>query len=289
MKLAIRRTNPPAAPAAATGYNEAQLADIVRVPLDEVRRWIAAGLRAPSADGGFDFRQLSRAQTIRDLIASGISIKKLRAQLAKLGDATPSDAISAIVGGDEGEILARLGDGELVRHDGQLQLDFPGDGDAQPMTLANPNNARDWYSRGIAFEVDIDLASAIACYREALMAGGPDAEISFALAQALAATGQHEQASERYRQVLEIDPRQPDAWNNLGVSLCELNLLNEACDAFRRALQLRPTDAGACYNLADALDELGERAQANEQWQAYLRLDRQSERAAYARRRLNAG
>jgi tetratricopeptide (TPR) repeat protein len=268
------------------GYSDFELADIIGAPIEQVRQWIEGGLLI-TPEAGFTFQHLTRAQTLKDLSASGLSLKKLRAELKKLDRSAPT---SPAVVANDGQILARLEGGELIRSDGQLQLDFDDD-DAEPVAIVTPRNPRsaaDWYSCGIAHEAQGDLRAAINCYRESLLAGGPDIEVCFALAHALAATADHAQAAERYRQVIEIDPKQPDAWNNLGVALCELNRLDEACDAFTRALKLRPTDPGPRYNLADALDELGHTVKAKEHWRQYLQVDRQSPRAAYARRRLAA-
>ena len=68
--------------------------------------------------------------------------------------------------------------------------------------------------------------------------------------------------------------------------LAETERPEEACEAFRRALAADPMNAMAHYNLADTLSDLGRHHDAVSHWRAYLRSDSQSERAAYARRRL---
>ena len=77
-----------------------------------------------------------------------------------------------------------------------------------------------------------------------------------------------------------------DAWNNLGVLLCELDQAEEACEAFRRAIAADPGNAMAHYNLADTLSDMGRHHDAIRHWKAYLQADSVSERAAYARRRM---
>ena len=77
-----------------------------------------------------------------------------------------------------------------------------------------------------------------------------------------------------------------DAWSNLGVLLTEADLLEEACECFRRALAADPGNAMAHYNLADTLTDRGRDAEAVQHWKAYLWVDSQSERAAYARRHI---
>jgi predicted Zn-dependent protease len=68
------------------------------------------------------------------------------------------------------------------------------------------------------------------------------------------------------------------------VLLTEAELLEEACECFRRALAADPGNSMARYNLADTLTDMGHAAEAAGHWKAYLQMDSQSERAAYARR-----
>jgi Flp pilus assembly protein TadD len=75
--------------------------------------------------------------------------------------------------------------------------------------------------------------------------------------QGLFAQGQKEQAVERYRQSVEVDPTFAEAWNNLGPALCELGQRDDAVRAYRQVLLLAPGFADVHYNLADVLEELG--------------------------------
>src|SRR5262249_49999988 len=125
-------------------------------------------------------------------------------------------------------------------------------------------------------------------YRQAIAVGGPNAVTCFNLANCLYAMGQKELAAERYSQAAETDGRFAEAWNNLGVVLVELRDKNEAVTAFERALGANPHYGDAHYNLADLLDTSGDIAGATRHWRAYLSLDRQSQWARHARKRLAA-
>src|SRR5262249_27436233 len=102
--------------------------------------------------------------------------------------------------------------------------------------------------------------------RQALLSGGPQRETSFNLANVLHALGRKHEAAERFYQVLELDNRFVEAWNNLGVALAELKRPAEARAAFKRALELDRQYADAHYNLADLLEEMGETQKAREHW-----------------------
>ena len=197
----------------------------------------------------------------------------------------------------EGQFVA-LDGGSVVAATTTLRLHFdfehpaaiPADESADapaPMRLhAGPSTAGQWYEQAIEQEAAGYLAEAVESYRQALLAGGPDADVCYDLAHALAALGRREQAVERYSQAVEIRPGFADAWNNLGAVLCALDQAESACQAYTRALDIRPGDTRALYNLADTLDELGKTADAAPHWRAYLQQDAASPWAAHARRRL---
>ncbi|MDR0477490.1 MAG: tetratricopeptide repeat protein [Desulfobulbaceae bacterium] len=93
--------------------------------------------------------------------------------------------------------------------------------------------------------------------------GSTDAWYNLALA--LTATDKPEQAEKAYRQTLQLDPKQPKAWNNLG------NLLNrgheweppqQAIECYRRAIELQPDYARAHVNLAFARRKLADWSEA---------------------------
>jgi SAM-dependent methyltransferase len=80
-------------------------------------------------------------------------------------------------------------------------------------------------------------------------AGGP---------HALMRAGRAEEAARLYRQIVEANPRRPDAHNNLAVALKATGKTGQAIESYRRALKLDPTYATARFNLARALRETGE-------------------------------
>ena len=279
-------------------YTISTITDLLGVTRNQIRAWARGGLIEPvHVDGGvwyFDFRQVSAASTICDLISRGITPGTIRRQLQRFQGWLPDieqplAQLAAIEAG--GELLIRLAKGELAAGDGQLQLDFDreADDEAAPLTLklvTGPTTASEWHELGVQQEQDGYLAEAVASYRDALLAGGPNSQIVFDLAYALQQLGRREEAAERYRQAVEMAPALIDAWNNLGVLLAELERPEEACEAFHRALAAEPDNAMAHYNLADSLSEMRRDDEAARHWNAYLQTDTSSERAAYARRQL---
>ncbi len=65
----------------------------------------------------------------------------------------------------------------------------------------------------------------------------------------LARSGRREEAAAAFRQAIRAEPRNYEAWNNLGCVLGELGRLDEAVAAFEEALRLKPDHRGARKNL----------------------------------------
>ncbi|MGO9110814.1 MAG: tetratricopeptide repeat protein [Thermoguttaceae bacterium] len=82
--------------------------------------------------------------------------------------------------------------------------------------------------------------------------------ISESLAQAVAyhRAGQFQQAEHIYRQVLQADPRNADAWHLLGVIGSQFNQHEVAIEYIRRAIELNPNSTAFHANLGAAYQKL---------------------------------
>ena len=69
----------------------------------------------------------------------------------------------------------------------------------------------------------------------------------------LYADGEYAGAARLFLDVLQLDPAQPDAWNNLGVALFAMGELDQADTALRRAMEVGPVDPNPLTNLAEVL------------------------------------
>ena len=269
-------------------FTLAQLADLLKSPRQRVRAWLLAGLIRPVAQAHgvcyFDFRQVAAAKTLCDLTGAGVGIQRIRRSLRQLrkwlpGVHEPLDQLAILE--KNGRLLIRLESG-LVEPSGQLCFDF---GDDAAILGVQPIGAEEWFQLGSQHEQDGALDDAIHAYRQALLVGGPDADACFNLASALYASGQKEEASERDRQTVEIDPALADAWNNLGVLLSEIDRPHEAEIALCKAIQLGFADAH--FNLARLLDHCERPAEARAHWTEFVRVQPHGPRSEFARRKLH--
>jgi tetratricopeptide (TPR) repeat protein len=290
-------------------FTLAQLARLLKVPRVRLRSWMRCGLLEPLENRGgvhyFDFQQVTGVRTLWDLTRAGVKTETIRRSLEQLTGWLPRlhESLAQLqLLEQDGELLMRLSDGQLVEPSGQLRFDFHNEksevrgqtaevrsqgADLCPLTsdLCSLTSEECWH-KGCALEQAGHLPEAAEAYRQALYHGGPDAKVCFNLANVLYQLGQRGQAAERFRQAVELDHNLFEGWNNLGNVLVELGQVDEGLAAYRRALELQPTYADAHYNLADAL-ELSERfSEARRHWKEYLRHEPAGAWADYARRRL---
>ncbi len=285
-------------------YTAEQLARMLEVKVARIKAWMRQGLLEPARIARrlvwFDFRQVANVRVLRELTERGIRPQRIRKSLEELRTTLGReqvgygwlDALDA-----RGPLLFRREDGLLCEANGQLHLDFQATRarSAAPLVgiaeLAQRHsqaegNADTWFEVGVQAEDEGRLSDAMQAYLNALLAGGPQAETCFNLANVLLALDREGEAMQRYLQAIEIDPDYIEAWNNLGNVLSIQGQLEDAVAAYSQALTIEQDYADAHCNLADTLDQLGRSGEAREHWQRYLELDPDSNWAERVRERL---
>lgn len=281
-------------------YTLEQLAHMLELPVAKIRAWIRQGLLEPAHVtrrlAWFDFRQVANVRALRDLSERGIGPSRIRKSLETLRQALGREQVGygwldALE--KRGPLLFRREDGSLAEANGQLYLDFAAaskrsksDAGFLQMQRVETDEADTWFERGVAAEDEGRLSDAMSAYLNALLAGGPQAETCFNLANVLFELDRGPEAMQRYLQAIEIDPDYVEAWNNLGNVFTATQRLDDAAAAYGQALAIEPAYADAHCNLADTLDQLGNREGAREHWVRYLELDPDSVWAARVRERL---
>jgi protein O-GlcNAc transferase len=84
--------------------------------------------------------------------------------------------------------------------------------------------------------------------------------------------GDLQEAQRRYREILRVAPRHPDAWYLLGAACHVLGDLSEAVASYKEALRLKPSYAEALSNLGVAYKVQGRVADAIASYHEALRL-----------------
>src|SRR5439155_1516307 len=101
----------------------------------------------------------------------------------------------------------------------------------------------------------------------------PQAEFFVNLSQAYRGAGKLKECAETCRRAVQLGPNIPEAWNNLGSALKDLNQPTEGLKAFERAVQLRPNYAVAHNNLGNTLSQLERGAEAEAEFRTAIALD----------------
>ncbi len=78
---------------------------------------------------------------------------------------------------------------------------------------------------------------------------------------------------QEWRRALELGPREPLVYNNLGVALAETGKVDEAIDHYKKALELSPRYADAHNNLGEALARRGRLSEAIAHFENAIQLD----------------
>ena len=113
-------------------------------------------------------------------------------------------------------------------------------------TKSEPKNAHAWYQPRESLTANLNrYDDAIEAYRQALRINPKDANAWYNLGIAYANLKRYNDAIEAYRQALRINPEDADAWYNLGITYAGLKRYNDAIEAYRQALRINPEDA-AC-------------------------------------------
>ncbi len=298
-------------------YTPAMLADLLQVPVRNIRRWHRMGLIHPARVVHrlpyFDFQEVRTARQLAGWLASGTSLTAIQKQLQELAQWVPDGErsiaqLNVIVEGRQ--LLLRQDEG-LVEPGGQLRMDFDAidNRDDEPQSAvfqvsSNPtkgsspksggNSSPDSWTQeqmiqqALELEDQGQLQDAIEWYRTILAKFGPQADIHFQLAELLYRDGEVQAARERYYAAIEMDDDYVEARANLGCVLLETGRPDLAVAAFRGALARHDEYPDVHYHLARTLDDLGENSLAATHWQRFLELAPGSPWSDEARERLEA-
>jgi arylsulfatase A-like enzyme/Tfp pilus assembly protein PilF len=115
---------------------------------------------------------------------------------------------------------------------------------------------------------------------------GSDPDALVALGNALTMAGRNAEAARTYGRLLEIDPNNAVAHENLGVAQLQGKDLKAAETSLRKAVALDPSRAGAYTALGVVLASTNRTAEAIEAWRTALRLDPNDANAAFNLKRV---
>ena len=276
-----------------SGYSTRDAAELAGLPESAVRSCARSGLLSDGATAfpaRFSFQDLAVLKSVKDLAGQGVSLRRIRRQLAELRRRSKTSAgLSALtLSAFGGQVVVREAGFAWQAESGQLLLDFgapsvpsvagqvtamPIRRDAAPPEPAYALTADQWFERATELE-ESDPAAAIDAYQQVLRLRPDSSEALINIGRIHAESGQAALATECFTRALEIDPRDATAVYNLGVVAQDMGNDDEAIRLYRGALELDPHLAEAHYNLATIFDRAGDPKAAIRHIHEYRKLTR---------------
>jgi tetratricopeptide (TPR) repeat protein len=269
------------------GYRSSDVARMLGIPVEEVRRLARAGFVAPMRGGRnelrFSFQDLVLLRAAAGLVRADVPPVRVRRALrqlrAQLPDGRPLTGVR--VAADGHRVVVQDGGARWHPETGQTLLDFGVDDLARkvaPIVRAAararapaPLDAEAWYRWGADLE-DAAPEEAKDAYRRALAHDPGHAGAHLNLGRLLHEAGEPHQAEFHYRCAIASPQHRALAAFNLGVALEDQDLPDEALLAYARALEADRTLADAHFNASRLLERIGRKADALRHLAEYRRL-----------------
>jgi tetratricopeptide (TPR) repeat protein len=252
----------------------------------QLAAWERAELITPCETYGFE--HLTRLRTLRDLRATRVSAKNIRASVEAMrrvaGMGNPLLEATAVRRGSRLDF--RHGGALIDPVTQQLAFDFElaSERNTERRLQIAPASAigaaqqlaavQDMFLNAVKLEEDVmTLPRAVEMYISILALKPDHAPSLINLGTIHYNRREFEQAEKMYRKATVSDPDYALAFFDLGNVLDEMQRLPEATVAYQRAVTLVPQYADAHYNLALAYERQGQRRRALRHWLTYVRLD----------------
>jgi tetratricopeptide (TPR) repeat protein len=269
------------------GYRSSDVARMLRIPAEEVRRLARAGFVSPMRGGRnelrFSFQDLVLLRAAAGLIRAEVPASRVRRALRQLRSQLPEGRplTGVRVAADGHRVVVQDGGARWHPETGQALLDFGVDDLARkvaPIVRAAararapaPLDAEAWYRWGADLE-DAAPEEARDAYRRALMHDPGHAGAHLNLGRLLHERGEPHQAEFHYRCALASPQHRALAAFNLGVALEDQDLPDEALLAYARAIEADGSLADAHFNASRLLERIGRKADALRHLAEYRRL-----------------
>jgi tetratricopeptide (TPR) repeat protein len=114
---------------------------------------------------------------------------------------------------------------------------------------------------------------AIEKYKKAIELDPNDASPYNGWGNALGDLGKEEGAIEKYKKAIELDPKYAISYYNWGIALSDLGKEEEAIEKYKKTIELDPNDTSPYNGWGNALGELGKNEEAIEKYKKAIELD----------------
>jgi tetratricopeptide (TPR) repeat protein len=261
-------------------YSVREVAELVSLPVAEIRRCLREGLLAtrwlPGTRARLGFQDLVLLRSVASLRSARVPPHRVRRALRKLREQLPEDlplsSVQVEAGGSQ--VVAREGSQIWDAESQQLLLglgvkaptaEAPVPVPLLPLPLLS---AEARYQEGCLLE-ETDPVAARRAYEDTVRKDPSHVDARLNLGRLLHGAGLLQEAEACFRKALELRPDDPTLSFNLGVALEDQAKEDAAMAAYARAIFLEPGFADAHFNLARLHELRGDRLAALRHLKAY--------------------
>ncbi len=140
---------------------------------------------------------------------------------------------------------------------------------------------RNQFTYGVAFFERGYSNQAITSFRQAIQADPTNPDAFYNLGTLYLRKHMLAEARQALQTAVRLKPIYPNAWNNLGMIAAETGNIQQAIANFERAIQQDPSDAIALENLGNLYDQLGRKAEAEAELQRAVSVAPNDPQASY--------
>jgi tetratricopeptide (TPR) repeat protein len=134
-----------------------------------------------------------------------------------------------------------------------------------------PNYAEAWKNLGMAYKEKDNYPAAVAAFEKArTYKSFSDVDFFISSGLAYGMSKQYDKALADFNKALEIDPKNPEAYNNKGLYLSEMGRPDSALTFLDEAIRLKPEFYQAYYNKGNTLAQMKDFQGAISQYEAAL-------------------
>ncbi len=273
------------------GYWTKDIARLVDVGEGQIKSWHRNGLvphlSMENGEPVFGFRELICFKVVKELVAKGITLRRMRNYLEQLKKILPESErpLTELKFTIEGGRLLVCKEGQTFDPRGQLHLDFSV---KKPRAVVPITRWRPGISRATESEGKSDPEKAISEYRHLLELDPADADAMVNLGNIYYGIGNTEEARHWYLEALMADPEHVEGNYNFANLLDEQGEVQTAVVFYLRSIRNETTFADAHFNVAVCFHKLAKFDEAKRYFQVYLGFDSTSEWAKIARELLKS-
>lgn len=267
-----------------TGYSTSEVSDLLGLKPHQIRRCVRNALVTPDRGGRgefrFGFQDVVLLRTVKQLLDSSVSSRRAARCLLKVRDRLPdAKSLSGVRVFAQGNAVmvseeSRVWEAET----GQVRLDFHDEVrecrvaqlDSEALIVLREIDARDsdaWYNLGLDLE-ELEPARAPEAYERAIELNPRNADAYVNLGRLQQLRGDQESARRNYELALALNTDHQLALYNLGTIYDELDQLDRALEYYRRAINV----PDAHYNLARICELRGDELSARRHIREYRRM-----------------